>query len=141
MKAKRQIRKSAKVVKTDIADRTRSPGKLPAQSMSSYNNLVSAIECLVQDARTGIKASGFLTWSHYLEILRADDPLEIASTNFICQTRINGAASWRHCWMKRQEARSRECEVWYNFSASRRIGYANGEDNGKSSSRNKPPLL
>lgn len=25
-----------------------------------------------------IQTSGFLTWSHYLEILRADDPLEIA---------------------------------------------------------------
>jgi len=54
-----------------------------------------------------IQTSGFLTWSHYLEILRADDPLEIASTSCICQTRINCAASWRHCLMMRQEARSR----------------------------------
>ncbi len=53
------------------------------------------------------QTSGFLTWSHYLEILRADDPLEIASTNCICQTRINCAASWQHCLMMRQEERSR----------------------------------
>ena len=127
------------------------------QATTTYNNLVSAIECLVQDARSGLKetmnaimlktywltgeyivkyeqkgadravygdglmrrlahdltirlgrgfahsnlnymrkfylmsqkvqtsrffgkvqTSGFLTWSHYLEILRSDDPLEIA---------------------------------------------------------------
>ena len=50
---------------------------------------------------------GFLTWSHYLEILRADDPLEIASTSCICRTRINCAASWKHCLMMRLEVRSR----------------------------------
>ncbi len=181
----RKVNKSFRVRKPDLADRTGLPGKLPVQSMSSYNDLVSAIECLVQDARTGIKAamnaimlqtywrtgeyiveyeqngadrakygtslirclardltlrlgkgfsrsnlqymrkfylvsqksqtsgffgngqtSGFLTWSHYLEILRADDPLEIASTNCICQTRTNCAASWQHCLMMRQEVRS-----------------------------------
>ena len=96
---------------------------LSAEVAPTYDALVSAIESLVRDARTGLKAalntimlqtywrtgeyiveyeqhmrkfylvsqkiqtsgffgkgqtSGFLTWSHYLEILRADDPLEIA---------------------------------------------------------------
>ena len=160
----RKVNKSVRVRKPDLADHTRSSGKLPVQSMSSYNDLVSAIECLVQDARTGIKAamnaimlqtywrtgeyiveyeqngadrakygtslirclardltlrlgkgfsrsnlqymrkfylvsqksqtsgffgngqtSGFLTWSHYLEILRADDPLEIAFYTKECE--------------------------------------------------------
>ena len=53
----RKVKKSLRVKKPDLADRTRSPGKLPVQSMSSYNDLVSAIECLVQDARIGIKAA------------------------------------------------------------------------------------
>ena len=160
----RKVNKPIKVRKPALADRTGLPGKLPVQSMSSYNDLVSAIECLVQDARTGIKAamnaimlqtywrtgeyiveyeqngadravygdglmrrlardltlrlgrgfahsnlnymrkfylmsqkiqtsgfsekgqtSGFLTWSHYLEILRADDPLEIAFYTKECE--------------------------------------------------------
>ena len=53
----RKVNKSLRVRKSDITDRTGLPGKLPVQSMSSYNALVSAIECLVQDARTGIKAA------------------------------------------------------------------------------------
>ena len=53
----RKVNKSVRVRKSDIVDRARSPGKLHVQSMSSYNDLVSAIECLVQDARTGIKAA------------------------------------------------------------------------------------
>ena len=160
----RKVKKSVKVRKPDLADRAGLPGKLPMQSMSSYNVLVSAIENLVQDARAGIKAamnaimlqtywrtgeyiveyeqngsdravygdglmrrlardltlrlgrgfshanliymrklyvvsqksqtsdlfqksqtSGFLTWSHYLEILRADDPLEIAFYTKECE--------------------------------------------------------
>ena len=32
-----------------------------------------------------IQTSGFLTWSHYLEILRADDPLEIAFYQKECE--------------------------------------------------------
>ena len=32
------------------------------------------------------QTSGFLTWSHYLEILRADDPLEIAFYAKECET-------------------------------------------------------
>ena len=53
----RKVNKSPRVKKPDLAGRTRLLGKLPVQSMSSYNDLVSAIECLVQDARTGIKAA------------------------------------------------------------------------------------
>ena len=38
-----------------------------------------------------IQTSGFLTWSHYLEILRAEDPLEIAFYAKECAARATSA--------------------------------------------------
>ena len=44
-----------------------------------------------------IQTSGFLTWSHYLEILRADDPLEIAFYMKECE-----ASKWSVRELRRQ---------------------------------------
>ena len=57
-----------------------------------------------------IRTSGFLTWSHYLEILRADDPLEIAFYTKECEVSK---------WSVRELRRQMQSMLFHRLALSR----------------------
>ena len=61
------------------------------------------------------QTSGFLTWSHYLEILRADDPLEIAFYAKECENSK---------WSVRELHRQMQSMLFHRIALSRDVVYA-----------------